>query len=192
MHKIKLLKSTIGNGSTVKFDIDGGAFIFKTGLFEHERVSVSQIMIVGKIEHRNPQEPTWVSVVKGIGGIALVIFMAIGRFVARAGVVVGGVIGSILIWKGSVWQGIGMLLLGGISPFFATTVSLFVVAIVGGFCSALLEVFSGELETKFICGFKDGRVFYGRTDASTYTIIRLLSPQSSGSSEDYESAEMAS
>lgn len=192
MHKIKLLKSTIGNGRNVKFDLDGGAFIFKTGLFEHERVPVNQIKIVGKVEHHNSPEPPLVGMLKGIGGIALAISMAITGFISRAGFLAGGVVGVILIWYGSIWKGFGMLFLGAISQLFLPMVSMFIVASVGGFFLAVLEFLRGDHETKFICGFNDGRAFYGTTDANTYTIIRLLSPQSSGSSENQESPEVAS
>jgi hypothetical protein len=166
----------------VKFDIDGGAFIFKTGLFERERVSVSQIKVVGKVEHHDAPEPPWVGVLKGIGGIVFTILAAIVSFISHAGFVAGSVIGAILIWHGSVMKGIGVLFLGGASQLFLPIVFMFFLAIITGFLSPFLGYFSDKYGTKFICGFNDGRGFYGKTDPITYTVIRALSPQSSASS----------
>jgi hypothetical protein len=175
---IKLYKSTIGNGAIAKFD--GTSFSFKTGLFEHERIAANQVQAIGTVKGYSPDTPRWVGILKSIGGIALFLLLTISGWLANVGFLAGGVIGVVLLWKGSILLGLGALVLGAISQFVLPAVMIFIVASISGLFAAALGVFAGiepEGYTKFICVFNDSRGFVGATDTKTYAAILAAGPR---------------
>lgn len=175
---IKIYKSTIGNGAIARFD--GTSFSFKTGLFEHERIAANQVQAVGQVNGYSPDTPRWVGLLKGIGGVVLFLLLTISGWLANVGFLAGGVIGVVLLWKGSILLGLGALVLGAVSQLVLPAVIIFVVASVGGLFAAALGVFAGiepEGYTRFVCVFKDGRGFLGATDTKTYATILAAAPR---------------
>lgn len=187
---IKIYKSTIGNGAIAKFD--GTSFSFKTGLLEHERIAANQVQAIGTLKGYSPDTPRWVGILKSIGGIVFFLLLTISGWLANVGFLAGGVIGVILLWKGSILLGLGALVLGAISQLVFPAVILFIVASVSGLFAAALGVFAGiepEGYTKFICVFNDGRGFLGATDTNTYSAILAAGPRTETSFSENALAE---